>query len=102
MQREHEQMFWIQRHMSEQRTNNRLASLAASHPRFGNPILPRLTESQDPESMWLEDKWQNFSKVDRNALLREKRLQDAADLVEEEERMLGDSEEHHYQGEKGH
>lgn len=65
--REHEQMYWIQRHMSEQRSSNRLNYLAASHPKFGQPFMPRLIETQDSESMWLEDRWQDFSKPSRKS-----------------------------------
>lgn len=60
--REHEQMYWVQRHMAEQRDSNHLSYIAASHPRFGQDFSPRFTETLDPESMWLENRWQDFSK----------------------------------------
>lgn len=88
-------MFWIQRHMSEQRSSERLAYLAASHPRIGQPELPKLVEASDPESMWLEDRWQNFAASNKSSR-RQKRAQrnrgsaGTMDAIEEEELMLRD------------
>jgi hypothetical protein len=58
---QHEQMYWVQRHMAEQRANPRLSSLAMSHPRFGQPLPPKLVEKKDEGSMWNERRWQDFA-----------------------------------------
>lgn len=94
--REHEQMYWIQRHMSEQRAYNSLTYLAASHPRFEQPIAPKLIETEDSESMWAEDRWQDFpaagKKRSREARRRRIFSRKAA-RAEAEELMLGEAEE---------
>ena len=57
--REHEQMYWIQRHMAEQRANSQLERLAAAHPKFNQPVHPRFVEFGPPE--WIGSRWQDFS-----------------------------------------
>jgi glycosyltransferase involved in cell wall biosynthesis len=81
--REHEQMYWVQRHMSEQRDSARLARLAASHPRLGQPLPARLVEVRDPESMWA-GRWQDFE----GGRARRVRAAVEEDDLDEEERMI--------------
>lgn len=68
--REHEQMYWVQRHMSSQRTVGRLASLPMSHPRFGEMVGPKLLEGADESSMWKERRWQDFDKKEKGGVPR--------------------------------
>jgi len=80
--REHEQMYWIQRHMSEQRASKHLSYIAASHPRFGEVVPPKLIETQDPESMWLENRWQDFSSREMPNKVQETVLSWPSDIKE--------------------
>ncbi|KAI9744746.1 MAG: hypothetical protein M1818_001671 [Claussenomyces sp. TS43310] len=94
--REHEQMYWVQRHMSEQRASDGLTYLAASHPRFGQPIAPQLIETEDSESMWLEDRWQDFPAARKKREREGKRrrfFSKKAAIVAAEERVSGGDHE---------
>lgn len=90
--REHEQMFWIQRHMADQRADERLSYLTASHPISGQPLAPKLIEIEDAESMWREERWQDFDKLSKKRQ-RDREVKEIADHYDEEERMLGKNDE---------
>ena len=56
--REHEQMYWIQRHFAEQRQDADLQSLAASHPKYNQPLHPKFVEEK--LTNWPTHRWQDF------------------------------------------
>lgn len=56
--REHEQMYWIQRHMATQRADTRLEQLAAAHPKFNQPLVSRYIEIGRPQ--WVKFQWHQF------------------------------------------
>jgi glycosyltransferase involved in cell wall biosynthesis len=62
--REHEQMYWVQRHMARQREDQQLEQYQHSHPRFGEEVKPRMMEP--PPSNLLKGRWQEF---DRSGLI---------------------------------
>ena len=58
--REHEQMYWVQRHMAAQRADTRLVNISTSHPRAGEALHLKFVEMEDTNSMWKEEGWQHF------------------------------------------
>jgi glycosyltransferase involved in cell wall biosynthesis len=59
--REHEQMYWIQRHLSVQRTTNpSLTSLAVKHLRFGEEVPVVYVEQRPREGLWKGPQWWRF------------------------------------------
>jgi glycosyltransferase involved in cell wall biosynthesis len=78
--REHEQMYWVQRHMAAQRADTRLINLSASHPRVGETLHLRLVEMEDTNSMWKEQGWQHFGqKVSKMDVVLERLRKNSAD-----------------------
>lgn len=70
--REHEQMYWIHRHMSEQRSRNDLSGLALSSPHFGQLPIPTLANESDENVMQAKWKWQDFTTPIRQRASRRK------------------------------
>ena len=60
--REHEQMYWIQRHVAAQRADAELETLAVAHPKFNQPLAPHFVEQQ--LAAWPKHRWQDFGAVD--------------------------------------
>jgi glycosyltransferase involved in cell wall biosynthesis len=59
--REHEQMYWAQRHMADQRSSHQIQQTATRHLRWAQPRLPNYAETaENPDSMWAEPPWQDF------------------------------------------
>lgn len=58
--REHEQMFWVQRHMATHREDPVLEQYKHSHPRFGEPIKPAMVEPSG--STLVKGRWQEFNR----------------------------------------
>lgn len=59
--REHEQMYWIHRHMSEQRARDDLSGLALSSPHFGQLPAAALAPEDRDGAMQARWKWQDFA-----------------------------------------
>jgi glycosyltransferase involved in cell wall biosynthesis len=70
--REHEQMYWVQRHMAAQRADMRLNDISMSHPRFGLTPDPKFVEMEDTNSMWKEQNWQDFGEKSENNVVLER------------------------------
>ncbi|KAK4995664.1 hypothetical protein LTR66_004561 [Elasticomyces elasticus] len=71
--REHEQMYWIHRHMSEQRSDEDLNGKALRNPRFGQHPLPALEVEKTYGTKRRNWKWQNFEVLPRSHVsLRDK------------------------------
>ena len=57
--REHEQMYWIHKHMAQQRASTQLSEIALAHPRYGQPFAPELRPPQ-PDDGSRGEAWQEF------------------------------------------
>ena len=57
--REHEQMYWVHKHMAQQRASTQLREMALAHPRLGQPFAPVLRPVQR-EDGGVGKPWQQF------------------------------------------
>ncbi|KAL3422763.1 hypothetical protein PVAG01_06919 [Phlyctema vagabunda] len=58
--REHEQMYWVQRHMATQRADEQLEQIRHSHPKFGETMMPKMLEPVGDKGM--KGSWQKFNR----------------------------------------
>ncbi|RDW73621.1 hypothetical protein BP5796_07063 [Coleophoma crateriformis] len=58
--REHEQMYWVQRHMARQRADPQLEQFKHTHPRFGESLKVKMVEP--PDSTLFKGRWQEFDR----------------------------------------
>lgn len=57
--REHEQMYWIHKHTTQQRASRQLSKIALAHPRFGQPFAPAFRPLR-VEDEKVGERWQRF------------------------------------------